>query len=830
MLPLTKHLPFVPRTSGPTYSFAILFSAFLAFFFMTRSGVMTAQCTQAESAIALFASMPITSSDVPTLDPVNSVGLQLDDVAFADLRLYKYNECSVTVPFIGGKSLVLDLELFLPFSDDFRIGRTQKEGRFIEETYLPQLLSYRIVTPGMKGTLVLMKNRVMGTLQWQGHQYEISALRQGKGGQHVVFLLSDAKAAMEFECAVNEEGPKPPVMPMGLQTTNLSNSVTSCVEVAIDIDFYTYGTFGEDCFPAVEWALALLAGVNTIYTNDLNNLINIQASYIHIWETTDPYASIINEAGSMLNTFRMEWLNNANLSGIQRDIVHLMTRRDNTGTGGIAYLDVVCFPQYAAGLSSYLGSETTYNLSNYSWNLNVVGHELGHNFGSNHTHWCGWPGGPIDNCYDVEGTCTNNPQAQVGTMMSYCHAVSGGSVNLNFHPTVISSAFEPTINSYGSCFNTCVDLTTTCGYYGCTDVTACNFDPEAVDDDGSCAYTIDNCEVCGGDDSSCSGCMDEAACNYDAEATLSDGSCFYPAPGSTCDCQEVVSFDVQLVAGETASETVVGWGYVTGFSVTLDFTDTPADQSWANEMMVGLTAPDGSCLQYGGYNLSLECTSAGSWPSGWNTSTAGTYTATATFANPLSGSGEWTITLLNSWNASIGANYVTTLTFDGLCATPEGIPGCTDSTACNYDANATEDDGSCLAFDECEVCGGTGIEAGTCDCDGNTPEEGYDCDGNCLEDTDGDGVCDADEIAGCTDSTACNYNATATDDDDSCEFVSCACPEDLNGDGEVSVSDILIFLSDFGCIQTDCVGDVNGDGDTNVGDLLLLLAQFGESC
>ena len=32
-----------------------------------------------------------------------------------------------------------------------------------------------------------------------------------------------------------------------------------------------------------------MAGVNTIYTNDLDALINIQASYIHVWETTDPY-------------------------------------------------------------------------------------------------------------------------------------------------------------------------------------------------------------------------------------------------------------------------------------------------------------------------------------------------------------------------------------------------------------------------------------------------------------------------------------------------------------------------------------------------------------
>ena len=43
-----------------------------------------------------------------------------------------------------------------------------------------------------------------------------------------------------------------------------------------------------------------------------------------------------------------------------------------------------------------------------------------------------------------------------------------------------------------------------------------------------------------------------------------------------------------------------------------------------------------------------------------------------------------------------------------------------------------------------------------------------DCDGNCLNDADGDDVCDEDEIAGCLDDTACNYNPAATDDDDSC--------------------------------------------------------------
>ena len=40
----------------------------------------------------------------------------------------------------------------------------------------------------------------------------------------------------------------------------------------------------------------------------------------------------------------------------------------------------------------------------------------------------------------------------------------------------------------------------------------------------------------------------------------------------------------------------------------------------------------------------------------------------------------------------------------------------------------------------------------------------------CLNDADGDGVCDEFEIAGCQDETACNYNADATDSDDSCEY------------------------------------------------------------
>ena len=65
-------------------------------------------------------------------------------------------------------------------------------------------------------------------------------------------------------------------------------------------------------------------------------------------------------------------------------------------------------------------------------------------------------------------------------------------------------------------------------------------------------------------------------------------------------------------------------------------------------------------------------------------------------------------------------------------------------------------------------CGCSDIPAGDCDCEGTQAAESYDCAGDCLADADGDGVCDPFEVAGCTDSDACNYNDLATDDGGSC--------------------------------------------------------------
>ena len=78
---------------------------------------------------------------------------------------------------------------------------------------------------------------------------------------------------------------------------------------------------------------------------------------------------------------------------------------------------------------------------------------------------------------------------------------------------------------------------------GCTDASACNFNPEANIDDGTCLYQ-DECGVCGGD--GIAGCIDPYACNYATDAACDDGSCDYTCcPGPGC-CDSGMYWDWEL--------------------------------------------------------------------------------------------------------------------------------------------------------------------------------------------------------------------------------------------------------------------------------------------
>jgi hypothetical protein len=424
---------------------------------------------------------------------------------------------------------------------------------------------------------------------------------------------------------------------------------------------------------------------------------------------------------------------------------------------------------------------------------------------------------------------------------------------------------------------------------GCQDPLACDYDAAATDAD-ACDYT------------SCLGCMDALACNYDAAATQEDGSCDY------CSCDNAGGgangFGLQLEQVSTDGVTTTYRVYVTTPGPT-DFVSSISGDvanpsflrtttSFFQSAMGGLTADLVNPLFFalfpeleqdswltigidqapvaGEGSISTAVAAGDTWTTDFeaggdlelNSFFGGSWFALNNVSNGFAGADNRVLVAQLTTDGNITGSLYTQIFPNGdssqqlLLNLSFGTVGCgcTDATACNYDALATYDDGSCAVNDECGVCGGTGIPAsdcdclgnqldalgvcggpctadadgdlicddvdpcvgaldecgvcngpgavydcgcsgipagdcdcngnvldecgvcggtgiapGTCDCAGTPPATGYDCLGNCLVDTDGDGVCDMFEVLGCTDATACNYDALATDEDGSCTYL-----------------------------------------------------------
>ncbi|QDP46347.1 MAG: hypothetical protein GOVbin1709_9 [Prokaryotic dsDNA virus sp.] len=143
------------------------------------------------------------------------------------------------------------------------------------------------------------------------------------------------------------------------------------------------------------------------------------------------------------------------------------------------------------------------------------------------------------------------------------------------------------------------------------------------------------------------------------------------------------------------------------------------------------TIDDGSCIYTG--SVVRGCTD----PS----ATVATYNPNATAdcdGNVIGGS------VYNSFSGGYGDTQ--------CCVYPIAILGCTDPLSCNYNPNATVDDGSCCDLLGCMDPAATNYDPNAC-CD----------DGSCIYPPNP-------SISGCTDPTALNYNPLATADDGSCQY------------------------------------------------------------
>ena len=246
--------------------------------------------------------------------------------------------------------------------------------------------------------------------------------------------------------------------------------------IAIESDGEFYALFGN-ADAATQYIANLFAFATTIYERETQTRLTL--GQINLWPnaTTDPWNFTTTSTG--LTDFRTNWLNNK--QGVSRTTAHFLSGK-NLG-GGIAYLGVLCDNNYGYGLSASMQGNFSINNPQPLWDIIVVTHEIGHNFDSEHTHdyqGIGGDANPVDNCMlggpngpystgylpGLNSLSGGTPGGGNGTIMSYCHQLSGGYNNITltfgYSPfaygikpyrvsDVMSSFSAQTAQSYPSC-------------------------------------------------------------------------------------------------------------------------------------------------------------------------------------------------------------------------------------------------------------------------------------------------------------------------------------------------------------------------------------------
>ena len=325
---------------------------------------------------------------------------------------------------------------------------------------------------------------------------------------------------------------------------------------------------------------------------------------------------------------------------------------------------------------------------------------------------------PGDSCDDGDANTIND------TVQADCSCA--GEVPGCTDPTACN--FDPNADTDdGSCeFLSCA---------GCTDSGACNFDPTATIDDGSCEFL------------SCAGCTDPTACNFDNTATIEDNSCEFP--GDSCD-----DGNPNTVLDELQPDCSCA-GLIPGCT---DSDATNFDPAAETE--------DGSCTYVVEFfvDMAVEGSNAafitGDQTGG--TPVAMTYIGYDVYRFSVAlGAGTYNYNFQNATNTDESISRQATVVdapvvLDVVCFNEIGAcAGCTNPMFVEYNPYAGSDDGSC---------------------------------GNMI-------------VPGCTYVDADNYDAAANYDDGSCTFTIGGpndCPEDLDSNGLVNAADLLQFLSAFG--------------------------------
>lgn len=291
--------------------------------------------------------------------------------------------------------------------------------------------------------LSFTQDEVMGLIQFGGETFTVGKMENET--THIFYKEKDLLIAPTQSCGTDDDihfvG--------GKETTGaMEKSASNCVQMYIEVDYDIFVGKGGVA-PATNYVAGAFSQVAILYANEA---INFTVSEILVWDVVDPYTG--TTTSNYLTQFRDNL--NGNYNG---DLAHLV---GYTGSGGIAYVDVLCNGFYGVGYSDI--NATYNNVPAYSWTVEVLTHEIGHNLGSRHTHDCVWNGNntAIDGCGPAAGygnSCGGGPIPAKGTIMSYCHLVGGVGIdfNLGFGPQPGDLIRSRVYNA--SCLSACASST-----------------------------------------------------------------------------------------------------------------------------------------------------------------------------------------------------------------------------------------------------------------------------------------------------------------------------------------------------------------------------------
>lgn len=377
--------------------------------------VVLASCGSPDAGLPLFVKKK-TYPNALTYDKNLSeyTIVEIDQNILDSLVKQKSTELTLSIPY-KDEILILELKEINLFDPTFKVNTTEGSSEYEKG------LHYKGIIRGQAKSSVSMsifKDEVVGVIISEKY----GELNIGKSGMHVLseYIVYDAeqlKDTVTFKCATPEKDPEELRLLKEVQKLVKKSpqaAINTCVTIDFEMAYSNYQNFGTSQ-AVINWITSIFANVKTIYKNEGID-VTIKSIFIH----TAPDGYDLNPS-TALNQLRNKRINDPNFTG---SVVHLV-RGKTSGFSGIAYVGVTCNNNYQYGLSDVQFSFNPY--PTYSWTVMVLSHELGHNFGSPHTHSCTWPGGAIDNCYTTEGGCAPGPApANGGTIMSYCHLTNYG--------------------------------------------------------------------------------------------------------------------------------------------------------------------------------------------------------------------------------------------------------------------------------------------------------------------------------------------------------------------------------------------------------------------